>query len=71
MPHSPPPPPPRLPTLKDPHAGRSGASDYLEYWGMELYLDWCRECGVTTPLPYAVFRAHTLSRGKDWWARQE
>jgi len=58
-----------FPTLVDPHAGPAGAPDYLKYWGMELYLDWCKECGMDA-LTYREFRARTLLLGKDWWAEQ-
>lgn len=54
------------PRLHDPHEGVSGAAAYLQYWGQELYLEWCREQCVT-PVSYAVFRARTLKRGRDWW----
>lgn len=58
-----------FPTLVDPHSGPAGAPAYLKYFGMELYLDWCKETNVE-PLPYREFRERTLRLGKDWWAEQ-
>ena len=54
------------PTLVDPLAGVEGAAAYLDYWGMALYVEWCKLARID-PVPYAEFRARTLRRGRDWW----
>jgi len=58
------------PRLCDPHAGPSGARDYIDWWGDHLYRDWCGHAGIE-PITYAAFCERTLKEGKDWWAGEE
>ena len=44
------------------------ADDYIDYWGTELYNDFCEDLGLT-PMEYRTWVALTRERGVDWWYR--
>ena len=39
---------------------------YIEFWGAELYNDFCSAFGLT-PMGYWEWEAATRQRGIDWW----
>ena len=41
-------------------------TDYIDYWGAELYKDFCDDLGLT-PMEYWTWEARTRERGVDWW----
>lgn len=43
-------------------------NEYIEYWGAELYNDFCAALGIV-PMTYWTWAAHTRKHGVDWWQR--
>ena len=39
---------------------------YIDFWGAELYNDYCSALGLT-PMIYRDWEAATRERGVDWW----
>jgi len=42
------------------------AEEYIDYWGAELYKEFCVALGLA-PLGYWAWEEQTRERGVDWW----